>query len=402
MKTIKINNDQYGMLMRYEGVYNNFLNECVKNNTILMESSDSLLKKGELLEGLIDNLKENNLDFAIKGALVEATLHLNASPLVMLESALKKGFGKEEVSQLVPEFIRKGGESDEFMTEDIINEAMVNSLVQLLKKAASMKGVEGIKKTLITMVMAGKLATMSTAAIAGAAESAGMDPVEAQHLKVELDATKKSGKDVKIDNAKKKEMLSTIEGSFIETPDGNKLPFKYDGSYDSFESVNKDNYPEFNVGSKEYETLKAAFASPNPVKGTCYFKTTGGVKKFMGEFINANGLWYRYIPSETPPKKEQGVSDPTPSVKTPVDNTVYGKEMEKMAMDDFSGLFRGAKQHWDYLNKIKKKPNMGFAEFVTDFLRKNDDRLSHLTDQQISNLFQDGFKINLRTIPQKK
>jgi hypothetical protein len=407
MKTIKINNEQYSLLKLYEAIYTDFITKCDENSAILMESVGGPEKKVELLEDFINELTKYGLNFIVKEALMEGTLHLNLSPILMMESAIKNGLKKEELGQLVPEFLKKSAENGDFVTEDVINEAMTNSLVGLLKRAASMKGIEGIKKTVITMVMAGKLATMSTAAIASAAESAGMEPIEAQHLKVEVDAARKTPQPKENNNDEKKEKLAILEGSYIETPEGEKHPFKYSGSYDSFETLNKDNYPEYIPGTKEYEIRKRAFESGTPVKGTCYFKTTGGVKKFMGEFVEANGLWYRYTQSDEP-KKPNTTSFTTDDNPDPIkggnsdNSTFYAKERATMKVDDFSGLFKGAKEHWDYLGRVGKRPQLTFPQFVTDFLKRNDDRLSHLSSEDIKNLFKGGFKINLETIPPKQ
>jgi hypothetical protein len=410
MKRLIVTSSQYSKIYMYEGYRSALMQDIDKLKNSLMESTAQ--GKDALLESYLKKLMENGLEFSIPSVAVEGGCKLKMSPFAIMEAVNKSGASKATLGKM-PELICKEClKTDEFLTEEMLEEGVFNMLNTILR---GKKG-ESLKKAIISLVLAGKLAMISTTVLASTANKLD-STIDLDKFKTEIEAAKsktdkKDGGDSKgLTPEAKKSQLDVLSTSKIEMENGTVVNFNYDGSLDSFDEMNGDNYPQFKPGTPEANNLKMAFERANKtgegiVKGKCSFNKFGKTTVFSGTFVLANGLWYKF----DMPKFSEFEFDGIPtqsgiSTEWPEDKSKGGETMVKdkphLKYDDFTGLAQGAQERYNHLVKTGQKPSGTYMNYLTNFMKTNDKRLSHLTDQQIADLFKDGFKVNMEMVPAK-
>jgi hypothetical protein len=372
MKRIIINESQFSKLVEFEKNHNTFmsslasskktLNESFIGNYLLKEATDTFNKAGR-------ELKEKGSGVGLGISLMEGALSMGIPSQTMITLAEELGVPPKERKNMMMGYYQKLDKTDKFLSEEMLQEGLFNYLRDLLKG----KTGENLKRTIISLVLAGKLAMISSTALADTANKID-GTIDIEKFKTELEAVKankgeKGKMGASLTPEQKQSQLDILETSKIVTADGQTLPFDFNGSLDSFDAVNGDNYPQYNEGSTESNNLNAAFAKAEKtgegvVNGKCTFMKNGKGITFEGQFIQANGLWYKFTPKApaTDPTPEfDGIATPsdisTDSFPNDVKKVANGTGNEQFKRHDLSGLMQNSGGSIDKLVQLAKTYN---------------------------------------------
>jgi hypothetical protein len=269
-------------------------------------------------------------------------------------------------------YFQKLDRTDKHLDETLLQEGLFDFLSKFLKG----KTGEALKKGIISLVLAGKLAMISTTALAGAAGQID-NSIDVEQFKTELEQVKSQKDGNKIDGAgesltpeQKQAQLAILQQSKIMSNDGQTHNFTFKGDLNSFNTVNGDNYPQYKTGTSEYNNLQAAFAAAEKgegvIEGKCSFVKDGKAIVFQGQFVQANGLWYKFTPKSTPVDPVKPV-DPIDKQPANTEHKHVGTDGSQFKAHDFSGMAHLAKSA-EQLAKLAKQNNPELKKISTEEL----------------------------------
>jgi hypothetical protein len=369
MKNLIINKKQFEMLAEFNLHHETYMDK--------LNSKEGLNESIQNLTSLYNNvgkeLKESTNGVGLGYTLLEGALTLGLPSQTMLTLAEELGVPPKTKKNMVMGYFQKLDRTDKHLDEALLQEGLFNYLKDLLKG----KTGESLKKSIIALVLAGKLAMVSTSALAGAAGEIDSS-IDVEKFKTELDEIKphKDNKEP-LSHEQKTTHLGILTQSKITTNDGQTLKFQYNGNLDNFDSVNGDNYPQYKQGTPEFNNLQAAFAAAERngegvVDGKCHFVKNGKTNVFQGKFIEANGLWYNFTPKQNK-TSVQNLDTKLTSTNTDVTNSENNTKVtaiENFKRHDLSGLLPNSGGNIDKLVKLAKTYNPELKKISSEEIKR--------------------------------
>lgn len=328
-------------------------------------------------------------------------------------------------------FLKECAEMGNMLTEgDMLEESVMNSLGEKFKSLFQQGGPVLLRKSIMAAVLGGSL-LLSSEAIADTARSAGLDQAQVTQLQRDVEAAKPSGEaNAPGQAAAHAKALTQLHQRYVvDNADAKhqRQFMKFTGNLADVVGIGENGYPLFAPGSPSQLAFDQAFLNPQPVTGIVNAPDgNGGVKDFAGRFVLANGLWYNLGNGQPTDDASAGAgSSAAASSAASSAAATPGAPSSPVApagnqasangggyMFDFSGLFAQARGRFLFKKRAdgvvtdnivgKVKRYTDFTDYAADFVRASGHGLEGYSDQQITDLFANGVKVRLNTLPPAK